>query len=328
MNPVAFSIGTLAVSWYGILTFIGTVFSFTFIYYRWRKNDYSKYHYWLMSTFTILFALFGARWWYLAFHPQDWTGMMDLFLVSSGRSIQGAIFFGGSFMFIYTTWVAPNLNFRKVASIVFPHILLGQAIGRWGNFTNQEVYGVQIAVEQLQWLPQFVIDGMLIDGVYRQPLFLYESMANFSGWIMVAFVSYNIKWFKPGTHAALYGIWYNTTRLAMELYRDPEFVMNINGSPTSFIMTAVFLFISITSFIVAQWHYGKLAAYGEFKLSNKIKLINMQYKLFFFKIMRQHTKENYKTLILVVKNRYNEYIESLDINEINEYKKEVMTWNK
>lgn len=231
-------------------------------------------------------------------------------------------------MFIYTTWVAPNLNFRKVASIVFPHILLGQAIGRWGNFTNQEVYGMQVAVEQLQWLPQFIIDGMLVDGIYRQPLFLYESMANFSGWIMIAFVSYNIKWFKPGTHASLYAIWYNTTRLTMELYRDPEFVMNINGAPTSFIMTAIFLTLGIISFVIAQWHYDKLAAYGEFKMSKKIELMRAQYILFFSRVFKKHSKENYKTLMLVVKKRYNKYIESIDINEIDKYKKETMKWDK
>lgn len=328
MDGIAFYIGTLGITWYGILVILGTVSAFTFIYYRWKKNNFSKYHFWLLSTFTLLFALFGARWWYLMFNPSAWTGVEDLFRIGAGRSIQGAVFFGTAFMLIYTTWIAPSLNFRKVASTIFPHILLAQAIGRWGNFFNQEVYGLEVAVEQLQWLPQFVIDGMYIDGAYRQPLFLYESMANLVGWLLIAFVLYNIKWFKPGTMVSMYAIWYNTTRLSMELYRDPEFIMNINGVPTTFIMTAIFLIYGIVSFVVYQWYFDDIAAWQKYFMSARIRLIKSQTILTIQRIMMKHGKQQYKTLMSVVRNKYDKYVESLDYDEIASYKKEQMIWEK
>jgi prolipoprotein diacylglyceryltransferase len=64
------------------------------------------------------------------FNPEHYQSLIDIFQISEGRAIQGAIFFGGAFLFIYTTWIVPDFEFRKIASIIVPHVLLAQAIGR------------------------------------------------------------------------------------------------------------------------------------------------------------------------------------------------------
>ena len=314
------------VPWYGLMTVIGTIAALIFIYYRWREKQYSKFHFWTLSIFTLLFALFGARWWYLMWNPSHYESMIDLFQINEGRAIQGAIFFGGLFIWVYTRWIAPQLEFRKVASLIVPHVLLAQAIGRWGNFFNQEVYGDIVTYEQIQYLPQFIIDGMLItdaNGVtaYRNPLFLWESIANFVGWILLGFALYDRKWLKEGAMIGLYMMWYNVTRAIMEPMRDPTFVMNINGVPTSFIISIVFASTGLFTFIWYQFGlFEKAMAWSEYKQDALVKKWVSEIKLTYLFITRQIRKQEFTTLVGVSKNRYNKYIESLDPEEIEKYK--------
>ena len=80
-----------------------------------------------------------------------------------------------------------NVTIRKIADIAAPSIILGQAIGRWGNFMNQEAHGGEVTrtfLENLQ-LPEFIINQMYINGAYYHPTFLYESIWNITGFILL-----------------------------------------------------------------------------------------------------------------------------------------------
>ena len=310
------------VPWYGIMVVLGTIIALFFIYYRWRQKEYSKFHFWTLSIFSLLFALFGARWWYLAFHPEHYESFIDLFQISEGRAIQGAIFFGGTFIWVYTKWLAPHLEFRKVAALVAPHVLLAQAIGRWGNFFNQEIYGAIVDLEQISFLPQFIIDGMYIDGAYRNPLFLWESIANIVGWVILGFVLYDSKWLKDGALIGLYMMWYNTTRAIMEPMRETEFIMNINGVPTSFILAIIFACSGLFTFVFYQFGlFEKVIIWSEFKQEELNKLISSKIKLTWSLITMQISKKEFTTLVSVSKNRYNTYIKNLDMKQIEEFRK-------
>ncbi|WP_017726291.1 prolipoprotein diacylglyceryl transferase, partial [Halalkalibacterium ligniniphilum] len=97
-----------------------------------------------------------------------------------------------------------------------PSILLGQAIGRWGNFVNQEVYGGPVTREFLEglFLPEFIINQMYIDGVYYHPTFLYESIWNLVGVALLLYLRrVNLR---EGEIFLSYVIWYSIGRFYIE----------------------------------------------------------------------------------------------------------------
>ena len=76
----------------------------------------------------------------------------------------------------------------RVMDAIFPNVLIAQALGRWGNFINQEAFGGIVEPSYYNGWPSFIKERMLIDGAYRQPTFLYESIANLIGFFLIVFV--------------------------------------------------------------------------------------------------------------------------------------------
>jgi phosphatidylglycerol:prolipoprotein diacylglycerol transferase len=302
-NGVAFMMGPIAVPWYGILLTVGAIIAAIFAYFRWRKNGYSNYQWWLLVIPGIIIAVFGARWWYLMFNPEDYNSFIDLFSINRGRAIQGTIFFSTLWMFIYSTWIFPNTEFRKVASIILPSLLLAQAIGRWGNFYNGEIYGAP--TDSLWWLPTFIQDGMTNQdtGQMYEPLFLYESIVNIIGWFLIFFVMNSIKWFKPGTQAAAYFIWYDVTSAIMEPMRASEFQMHIGGLSTSFWIAIAFSIFGFFMFVYYQWFYSITHEKINKNYYTNIKYIKINFRLKYLLITNQISKQNYSTIISVSKNK-------------------------
>ena len=118
-----------------------------------------------------------------------------------------------------------KVNFFRAADCVVINILIAQAIGRWGNYFNQEVYGGIVANPNLQWFP-FAVD---INGEWHYAFFFYEMLWNMLGWTLL----FTYAWFrkkKPnGILTCLYFVWYGTIRMVMEPLRDPEFILNNGG---------------------------------------------------------------------------------------------------
>jgi phosphatidylglycerol:prolipoprotein diacylglycerol transferase len=121
----------------------------------------------------------------------------------------------------------------KALDFAVPTILVAQAIGRWGNFFNQEVYGDPIVnVEGWMWLPTIIREQMTISGSLRVPLFLIESMINLTGYFVIRFgVGQGLKKvIKPGDQALMYLVWYGLTRGIMEPLRNPMYNMGDGGN--------------------------------------------------------------------------------------------------
>lgn len=124
-----------------------------------------------------------------------------VFFWEPGLSIFAALLFGATAGF---AWFWRKRYLRKISLWVYadnivPHILLGQAIGRWGNLFNHEILGSEINIDNYMWLPSFIWQRLfyfydvstgerLTELVYRQPLFLYESVATFFCWIIIVFL--------------------------------------------------------------------------------------------------------------------------------------------
>ena len=115
----------------------------------------------------------------------------------------------------------PNnqVNTKKILDICAPAVILSQAIGRWGNFFNQEAYGMAVSSDLLHKLlvPNFIIDGMNINGTTYLPTFYFECIWCIIGFIIILFI--RKKDIKIGTITAFYLIWYGIGRGIIETFR-------------------------------------------------------------------------------------------------------------
>lgn len=303
---VAFYIGPIAVPWYGLLIGIGFLVMTIFCYIEWRKREYSNFDFFILFSVGALVAVFGARWWYLIFNPSDIEGVYSFFTISSGRSILGAVFFSVLWLYYYTKRHASYIQFRVALSIIVPNILIAQSIGRWGNFFQQDVYGQIVDYEDIAFLPDFIVEHMYIDGYYRQPLFLYESILDLLGWALIIGLLKTNKRVEPGVAAGAYLVWYCTTRACMELFRDEQFIMHIGNIPTSFVLSILGIFLGIFLIIYYQFYFYKFRIFHQFYLSlwkvywyknfkSSLKLISRKTSYFHFKNSVISNREFYKS---------------------------------
>ena len=114
----------------------------------------------------------------------------------------------------------------KMLDIIVVGLILGQAIGRWGNFFNQEAYGPITTLAHLNKIgvPDFITEGMFIDGAYRVPTFLYESILSLTGFIMLLMIR-RYKYLKVGYLSGLYLIWYSIGRFFIEGMRTDSLML-------------------------------------------------------------------------------------------------------
>ncbi|EHJ01016.1 Prolipoprotein diacylglyceryl transferase [Clostridium sp. DL-VIII] len=178
MNPVAFSIGGFGIRWYGILIATGMILGILISNYncKWRDVDYDN----LLNIvlLAIPIGIIGARLYYVVFEFDNYKdNIMDAFNIrNGGLAIHGGLIFAIVTALIYTT--RKKLSFIRFADVAAPSIILAQALGRWGNFFNQEAHGDAVSYEFIKHFPMFIQNGMNINGVYYNPTFLYESVWN------------------------------------------------------------------------------------------------------------------------------------------------------
>ncbi len=289
---VLFHIGPINFSIYGFLVLAGLLLCFVFIYIEWKYKGHSTFHLGMIFGIAAIVGVFAAKWWYLIFNPSEFHSFYDLFALSGGRSILGSIVIGTFVVWLYSKFFIPEIEWAEIFSIMVPNILIGQALARWGNFYDYNVYGQPIGEsftyifspelqknifdnwgitipiseitiyyqkDALGFLPDYISSGMLIWDkesltlAYRTPLFLYESLATFVAWILITFYMKRMNYFKDGTHGAMYFIFYGLIRSSMELFRDPAYIMTWGNFPTSFYLSLLILLSGIIMFIYFQW---------------------------------------------------------------------------
>lgn len=183
MNPIAFSIFGLPIRWYGILISIGMIIGIFLAGYSCRKKNLNYDSMMDMVLIALPLAILGARLYYVLFNIGEYIkNPADIFNIrQGGLAIHGGVIFALAGAYIYAR--KKGLNFIKYADAAAPSIIIGQAIGRWGNFFNQEAHGGPVSYEFISKFPKFIQNGMFIDGAYYHPTFLYESL-----WNLVVFV--------------------------------------------------------------------------------------------------------------------------------------------
>lgn len=221
MNRVLITVGPITIYWYSILIVLAVLIGYNMVINYSKKLNYKTSTLIDMTVNLVIFAIIGARLYYVLFNFDSFKDnpIEILMIWKGGIAIYGAIIAGILYILYYCK--KKDLKFLKVLDIFSLPLLLGQAIGRWGNFFNAEAYGGITTYESLKALhiPEFIIDGMYIEGSYRQPTFLYESLWCLLGVIILFFIrkkDFDVN----GKQVSFYLIWYGIGRLVIESFRS------------------------------------------------------------------------------------------------------------
>lgn len=184
IDRVFIEIGPLTVYWYGIIIAVGAALAVFLAVREAERVGLGKDTIMDFIIFAVPIAIISARIYYVIFEFDQYANgplWKMIAIWEGGIAIHGAVI-GGVITAVVFTKVR-NISFWRLADVVAPSLILGQAIGRWGNFVNQEAHGgpiSQAAYESFhQYLPDFIMNQMVIDGVMYHPTFLYESAWNF-----------------------------------------------------------------------------------------------------------------------------------------------------
>ena len=203
-------------------------------------NNFEKYFYEKYDHGTIKFFYFfivipsilGAKFFYDFFLSQETFSITNFLSLGNfrkgGLSIFGGVIFGLIGILLYYLLFRPKILFRDLIDMA-PNILIGQSIGRWGNFFNREIYGKnKFAFDSVWWLPTLIKKQMSCCGdsydYVPLPLFLIESITNIVGYFVIKFVGKKFKkHLSKGDLCCLYFVWYSLTRIFLEPLRDDGF---------------------------------------------------------------------------------------------------------
>lgn len=226
MDRVALDLGFIQIYWYSIFIFLGVFFASMVILRETKRQHINQDFMINLIFYGVIFGLIGARLYYVLFNLDYYLKypLEILEVWNGGLAIHGGIIVGLLTVILYTKkYHAKTL---KVLDILVVGLILGQAIGRWGNFFNGEAYGMVTTLEHLQklGLPEFLINGMYINGAYHQPTFLYESIWDFSGFIALLIVR-RYKYLKNGQLTGVYLIWYSVGRIIIEGMRTDSLML-------------------------------------------------------------------------------------------------------
>jgi phosphatidylglycerol:prolipoprotein diacylglycerol transferase len=218
LNPIALSIGSLQVHWYGLILGLGALAGIMLCIREGRRFGISSEFFMDLLLIGVPSALIGARIYYVAFKWEDYKGnLWDVFKIwNGGIAIYGALIGAIIFGFFFTRY--KGYSFWRIVDICAPGLIIGQIIGRWGNFVNQEAYGGPVEqsflLDKLH-LPDFIVNQMNVQGIFHHPTFLYESLWNLVG-LALLLVLRRQKFLRAAELFLSYFIWYSIGRFYIE----------------------------------------------------------------------------------------------------------------
>lgn len=276
LNRVFLQLGPITIYWYAVFIMSGVALGLYLAIREGKRMGIKPDFFYDLVTYGLPISIIGARIYYVLFswdyysaHPEDiikiWQG---------GIAIHGAII--ASFIFGYFFCKKRNILLWLITDIAAVSFLIAQAIGRWGNFMNQEAHGdivpgatldTQREFLQSLFIPDFIVNNMYIDGAYYHPTFLYESLWNFIGFLIAIFVLRKLSQILVGEIAAFYAIWYSLGRYFVEGMRTDSLML------TETIRMAQFISIATIVVVVIVVVYRRLAkknmiTYRSFYLKN------------------------------------------------------------
>ena len=226
MDRIAIDLGFITIYWYSIMIFIGVILGIFVAYIEIKRKKINMDDFSNMAFYAILFGFIGARIYYCLFNLDYYLGNpIEIIKVwNGGLAIHGGII--GAILAIYVYCKKNKLVFMEMLDICAPALVIGQVIGRWGNFFNSEAHGGIVTRSFLEslHLPNFIINGMYINGNYYHPTFLYESLLNLLCFIVLMILRRNKK-IRLGVITGIYLMWYGIIRFFIESLRTDSLML-------------------------------------------------------------------------------------------------------
>lgn len=262
MDPIAFSIFGIEVYWYGIIICMGIIGGLLIAMHFAKKAHQDPEVYSEFLIYCLIGAIIGARLFYVVFAWEEYKDNLwsILALREGGLAVYGGVIGGVIVALIFTQ--VKRLEKSYLFDVGAIGLILGQAIGRWGNFLNMEAFGsytnnllaMAIKVTQAKYIPDSVLDKIVtIEGVpYIQvhPTFLYESLWSF-GVLIFLMVYFKHKKFQ-GELFLMYLIGYGVGRFWIEGLRTDQLIIPSTSLPASQVLSAILVIVSMTVIIIKR----------------------------------------------------------------------------
>ncbi|MFA7703165.1 prolipoprotein diacylglyceryl transferase [Mycoplasmopsis synoviae] len=286
-STILFKIGSYEFHLYSLMLMLGILCSILTIIFFWNRAKISSDILIVFIMITIPTSLIGARLGFvfesLIYHPETLQVSKWYAIWNGGLSIQGGVLLAMIADVIYAYRIRLKIDMRKVASIIIPTILIGQFVGRWGNYVNHEVYG------KIDWDGHSVLifgkdfarnmyisdtysASLGLQGAYRYPLFLYEALLNLTGYLLIVWVFNLFGLFKPGVTSGMYLAWYGVVRLAMEPLRQEAFLF----------YSLLAIFFTLTGLVIMVYY----------QFFNRVKYYKIKRKYYYDYLMVDLVKYN------------------------------------
>lgn len=248
MDRVAIDLKFIQIYWYSIFIFLGILVATIMIFRETKKQNISEDFMVNLVFKEVIFGILGARIYYVLFNLKYYlSNPFEIIQIwNGGLAIHGAIIVG--IIVLAIECKKNELKLLKLMDIAAVGLIIGQCIGRWGNFFNSEAYGgiTTLAHLQAQGIPEFVINGMYIEGAYRQPTFFYESIWCLFGFIALLLIR-RYKGLRIGQLTGTYFIWYGFGRFLIESMRSDSLMLG--SIKMAQVVSLLFIIIGVLLFL-------------------------------------------------------------------------------
>ncbi|MDO4465944.1 MAG: prolipoprotein diacylglyceryl transferase [Bacillota bacterium] len=219
------SFGSLSITWYSLCILTGVYIAYLIAQRTITKWGYSRE---LLEDFAIpmlFIGILGARIYYVIFEWGYYKHHLNeiVMIWNGGLAIHGGLIAGVIFGYLY--FKKRRISFMRMFDCLMPEVFVAQALGRWGNFMNQEAFGPVVPESYYDHFPLFIKERMCINGLYREPTFLYESVGNIVGFLFIYFVFRKYFYRKKGDCGFMYFIWYGVIRFFIEGLRTDSLMI-------------------------------------------------------------------------------------------------------
>ncbi len=209
LNPVAFTIFGHDIMWYGIIVTFAMIVGFLVARRNAKIEKIKMDDVYDLAIFLIIFSMVGARLYYVLMRLDNYDSFFDVIAVwNGGLAIYGGVLAGALTVFVVAK--VKKIKAAKLYDMIAPGLIIGQAIGRWGNFCNAEAHGT---VTDLPWRMGIMYGGSPVTNYYH-PTFLYESLWNVLGFVLLMLLYRKKKY--DGRIAWSYVLWYGFGRFFIE----------------------------------------------------------------------------------------------------------------
>ncbi|MCG7340079.1 prolipoprotein diacylglyceryl transferase [Staphylococcus sp. ACRSN] len=253
IDPIAFELGPISVRWYGIIIAAGILLGYFIAQASVKRIGHDKDTLVDIIFWSAIIGFIVARIYFVIFQwPYYVQNPIEIPMIwHGGIAIHGGLIGG----FVTGIFVCRNKNLNpfQIGDVIAPSMILGQGIGRWGNFMNHEAHGGPVTKSFLENLhiPNFIIENMYINGKYYQPTFLYESLWDVLGFVVLISIR---KHMRVGDTLCLYLIWYSIGRFFVEGMRTDSLMLTEHIRVAQ-LMSVILIIIGISIMIIRRVKY-------------------------------------------------------------------------